>query len=84
MSNPPSPRSEHNYLIILFYPMLSSGIFKRGGPKKESGSVPVRPTNKHGDDPDGDSEPGSDASDGEDAAVSLQDLRDILSAPRSG
>ena len=28
--------------------MLSSAIFKRGGPKKESGSVPLRPT----DDPD--------------------------------
>ena len=60
--------------------MLSSAIFKRGGPKKESGLVPVRPT----DDPDVDSEHGHNDSDGEESVVSLQELRDILSAPRSG
>lgn len=66
--------------------MLTSNIFKRGGPKKESGSVPKQSTREkaHDDDPDAESEQGLDSDEDGEGAIPIQELRNVLSAPRTG
>ena len=65
--------------------MLTSNIFKRGGPKKESGSVPVKAREKPLDnDPEMEIEHGLDSDEDGEAEISIQELRSVLSAPRTG
>ena len=66
--------------------MLTSNIFKRGGPKKESVSAPKQSTREkaHDDDPDAESEHGLDSDKDGEGVIPIQELRNVLSAPRTG